>query len=152
MKTAIATRVSVKAFMRTALVVSAAHQALTGLPTPPAVVEHASVTEPRHPIPNGSGEFTRSLTYRRPAMEWTRAMAKRFRELVRKEALGELQPQEAMELEQLTRDRRHLLYPRSGKEVLWEVKQRELTEHLIKALREYVEFHQGAHPTRPAPR
>jgi|GEM_PF-2076874 hypothetical protein len=108
-------------------------------------VEHWSVPENFRAPHFTQVEDARTRSYREQATQWTKAMAKRFRELVRKEALGNLTDAESAELEQLTCDRRNLLHPRTIEEVLWEAKQRKVTAKLLEALREYVEFHQTPH-------
>ncbi len=105
-------------------------------------------------LPAGVTEVETSLvrSYKEPASEWTKSMAKRFRELARKEALGTISEAELAELEQLARDRRLLQHPRTVEEVLWETKQQAVTAKLVQALREYVEFHQATRSARAAAR
>jgi len=78
--------------------------------------------------------------------QWTEAEQKRFQELAVEEAVGSLSTNEAHELEQLTILRRAFDKPRSGDEVLWEFEQRRRTSELLKTLRRYVEFYEGADP------
>jgi hypothetical protein len=80
--------------------------------------------------------------------EWTDAQQRRFQELAVEEALGTLSMDEAAELEQLTLMRRALQNPRTGREILWEFEQRRRTHDLLKTLRRYVEFYEGASSTR----
>jgi hypothetical protein len=56
--------------------------------------------------------------------------------------------EETSELELLTHDRRNLKYPRSSDEVLWEYHQRQATENLVKAVRDYARFHSVADTKR----
>jgi nitrate reductase cytochrome c-type subunit len=116
-----------------------------------AVADVGQFTDQARTIPAAARigtEADQTRTYAAQATEWTRAMAKRFRELAKQEALGTIGAGEQQELERLTQDRRHLEYPRSPDEVLWEIDQRQVTANLVQALKKYVEFHQGAHPTR----
>jgi hypothetical protein len=78
-----------------------------------------------------------------PEQEWTKALQTQFKELAVKEALEEISPKEAHELEQLTLMRRSYQKPRSADEVLWEYDQRQLTQQLLDTLKSYVEFYEG---------
>lgn len=79
---------------------------------------------------------------------WSDAQQKRFQELAVEEAVGTLSADEAIELEQLTLLRRAFQTPRTGSEVLWEFEQRRRTNDLLKTLRRYVQFYEGAGSTR----
>ncbi|HRT10329.1 MAG TPA: hypothetical protein P5233_18255 [Candidatus Paceibacterota bacterium] len=147
MKTTTIARIPKMAFLPAVLAASlddgtAVEQAML-----PACVEHTSAPQDFQSSGFAQVEATQVRTYFQPASEWTKSMARRFRELARKEALGELNEDEAAELERLARERRELQHPRTVEEVLWETKQREVTGKLVQALRNYVEFH---HPTRRA--
>jgi len=76
--------------------------------------------------------------------KWTESEQKRFHELGVEEAVGQLNQEEAAELEELSALRRAYQNPRSGDEVLWEFEQRQLTSELLATLRRYVEFYEGA--------
>lgn len=147
MKTTTIARVHMKALLPAVLAVGLADGTGTAQAVLPADVEHASAPRDFQPTGFVHGEATQVRTYIQPASEWTKIMARRFRELARKEALGELSGEEAGELERLARDRRDLQHPRTVEEVLWEARQREVTGRLVQALRDYVEFH---HATRRA--
>jgi hypothetical protein len=84
--------------------------------------------------------------------KWSEAEQIRFRELAIEEAVGELPPEELVELEQLTALRRAFEHPRSGDEILWEFEQRRRTRDLLQTLRRYVEFYEGADPAWSAAR
>jgi hypothetical protein len=73
---------------------------------------------------------------------WTAEANLRFKELARNEALRDLSVEEYKELEALTRLRRFEKYPRSAEEILWQRHQQQLTQGLVKALEDYVEFHE----------
>lgn len=93
------------------------------------------------------GNGTRSTTHVPVAEgEWTQADQKRFDELAITEAVGDLTPEEAFELEMLTISRRAYHHPRSGDEVLWEFEQRQITRSLLDTLSRYVEFYEGPDP------
>jgi len=62
------------------------------------------------------------------------------------EAVGELDAEEAFELELLTVARRAHHRPRSGDEILWEFEQRRITRTLLDTLSRYVEFYEGTDP------
>lgn len=77
---------------------------------------------------------------------WTSESAVRFDELARSEALGKITIKDLAELEGLSTLRR-LKYPRSARAILWERRQSKLTDALLTALRDYVEFHEtSSHP------
>ncbi len=114
----------------------------------PAVVAVGQFTDQCPALPPAgmnAAEPQQTRTYTAPATEWTRAMAKRFRELAKREALGVIARGEMQELEHLAQERRNLEYPRPADEVLWELNQRQVTADLIGALKKYVQFHQGTH-------
>lgn len=75
---------------------------------------------------------------------WDPGKNGRFRTLAKKEALSELTPEEAVELESLTQLRRQEHHPRSADEIIWHRRQQKLTRTLLEALKEYVEFHEGS--------
>ena len=82
-----------------------------------------------------------------PANVWDASANIRFKELAREEALRDLTAAEIFELEELTRLRRIAKYPRSAEEILWQRRQQKITDTLLDALKDYVDFHQGAnHP------
>lgn len=76
---------------------------------------------------------------------WTAEKGQRFRELARRESLGDLPVEEQAELEELTRLRRSVKNPRSADEILWERRQNRVTNELVRALQNYVEFHKTPH-------
>jgi hypothetical protein len=100
-----------------------------------------SESEVMSPLPMEETETRPTRAYTEESKEWTQAMAKRFGELAKKEALDTIALNEVQELEQLTRDRRNLKYPRPAEEVLWEANQRQVTANLVQALKDYVELH-----------
>lgn len=152
MKATTIARVQMGAWLPALLTTSLADGTATERDVLPSCIEHGSAPEDFQPAEFAEVTADPIRSYSEPASEWTAAMTKRFRELVRKEALENLSPAEAVELERLTRDRRNLQHPRTVEEVLWETRQREVTARLIEALREYVEFHQAPHPARPSTR
>ena len=83
-----------------------------------------------------------TITFREPATEWNKAMDRRFEELSILEAISKISVDELAELEELTKDRRKLQHPRSAEEILFEFRQRQVTSNLLKALQEYVRFHE----------
>lgn len=83
----------------------------------------------------------RKITIVEEPSEWTKAMNRRFNELARSVALGKADGEDQKELENLVRLRRKLHHPRTSEEILWEYQQRKVTDKLMRALEEYVEFH-----------
>ena len=84
-----------------------------------------------------------------PELEWSPGQEEKFLDLAGREAMGNLSPTEAAELERLTQLRRGLKNPRKGEELLWEYQQRELTRDLISALTRYVTFHNPSGRSSP---
>lgn len=137
-----------KAVLPALLVANIVEGSMADGPAPTVVVGHSSDAPTLRPEAADETEARPMRLYHEAATEWTKTMARRFRELARKEALGTLAPEESVELERLTRDRRNLEYPRPVEEVLWEVNQRQVTANLVRALKDYVEFHQAPGRTR----
>ncbi len=79
--------------------------------------------------------------FNEPEKEWTKRMERRFEELSIGEAFSRLSDKEKKELEDLTKERRRLHHPRTAEEILFEYRQRKLTSNLVKAVQEYVQFH-----------
>jgi hypothetical protein len=94
--------------------------------------------------PTTSGVQT--IPVRDEEKEWSESEQKRFEELAVAEAVGELNDDDVLELEQLSQVRRSVQQPRSGDEVLWEFEQRRLTAELLETLSRYVEFYEGPDP------
>ena len=117
-------------------------------PAPAVVAGQFSDQQPIRSTPAEETDAIQTRAYTKPATEWTRQMAKRFREMAKKEALGTIVADEMKELERLTQDRRNLEYPRPAEEVLWEYNQRQVTANLVQALKEYVQFHNLPHRSR----
>lgn len=140
-------RIQAKAVLPAMLVATYAEGVMADKATPAAIAMNYFTDQtpalPRAAMDEAESQQTR--TYSAPATEWTRAMAKRFRELAKKEALDTIAPREMEELERLTQERRILKFPRPADEVLWELNQRRVTADLIGALNKYVQFHQRAH-------
>lgn len=145
-------RIQAKAVLPALLVANIVEGTVADVPASAMVVGQFSDQEASRSAVVEETETRQMRAYTETATEWTKAMAKRFRELAKKEALGTIAPAELQELESLTRDRRNLEYPRPAEEVLWEVNQRQVTAKLVQALKEYVQFHQGPYPTRSSSR
>lgn len=77
-------------------------------------------------------------------MRWNTAKNERFNQLALKESAEELSIEEWAELNSLSKLRRLAKFPRPSHEILWERKQRKYTNNLVRALTEYVEFHETA--------
>lgn len=90
---------------------------------------------------NQSDQFVQVMNYLDTEM-WTAEKSQRFRELALKESLEELPIEELAELEKLTRLRRSVQNPRKAAEILWERRQNRVTNELVRALQNYVEFHE----------
>ena len=82
------------------------------------------------------------------ATEWTKWMEKEFRRLALAEAKGTLTEEQTNCLNALTHSRNCLLCPPSEDEMLRRIKRDRLLEKLSEALREYVEFEEGASQKR----
>ncbi len=142
-------RIQAKAVLPAVVAATIVKGTITDQPAPAVVAGHFSDEQPAvHRLAVTAAETQPTRTYNEPATEWTRPMAKRFRKLAKKEALGTTAPEELQDLERLTRDRRNLEYPRPADEVLWEVRQRRVTGNLVQALKAYVEFHKLPHRAR----
>lgn len=148
MKTTTIARLHAKAVLPALLVASVTESSVADQAAPSVVVGHFSDSETLSPGNVVEAEVRPTFIYNAIATEWTKAMAKRFSELARKEALGSISDEEMMELEGLTHDRRNLEHPRTADEVLWEVNQRHVTANLVQALKDYVQFHTPARRAR----
>jgi hypothetical protein len=73
---------------------------------------------------------------------WTKSLDREFLELAERAAFLNATEEEMKRFAQLQVLRRQLKHPRTGEEVIWEYKQRQLTRQLVSALKEYVHFHQ----------
>src|SRR5262245_55145291 len=78
------------------------------------------------------------------AGEWDYKAARRFSDLVDREARNVATVQEIEELENLSNLRRQFEAPRSGEEVLREYDQHQLIRDLLQSLTRYVEFVRSA--------
>lgn len=65
----------------------------------------------------------------------------RFKELARKEMMNNMTAVEWAELDSLAALRRQAKFPLSADQILWQRKQSALTQKLLEALKEYVDFH-----------
>lgn len=145
-------RIHAKAVLPALLVANIAEGSMADKPAPAVVVGQFTDQEGVQPVAGEETETHQTRAYAEAATEWTKAMARRFRELARKEALGTIAAEEASELERLTRERRNLEYPRPADEVLWEINQRQVTANLVHALKDYVQFHQAPRHARAGAR
>lgn len=145
-------RIHANAVLPALLVANMAEGSVTEKPAATMVVGQFSDQDGVRPAAVEETETRQTRAYTEAATEWTKAMARRFRELTRKEALSIIAPEELQELERLTRDRRNLEYPRPADEVLWEINQRQVTANLVQALKEYVQFHQTPSRARASTR
>jgi hypothetical protein len=73
--------------------------------------------------------------------KWTAEANLRFKELAHKDAMDQLTAREWAELDSLSALRREAKFPLSADQILWQRRQNALTEKLLSALKEYVEFH-----------
>jgi hypothetical protein len=72
---------------------------------------------------------------------WSAQANIRFKELARKDVMDELTAREWAELDSLSALRRQAKFPLSADQILWQRKQKAVTENLLNALKVYVEFH-----------
>ena len=148
MSTVTIARIRAKAVLPAVLVASLPEHAFVEKLAPAVVAGQFSEQQPIRSSAVEETEAFQTRAYTKPATEWTRQMARRFRELAKKEAFGSITADELTELERLTQDRRNLEYPRPAEEVLWEYNQRQVNANLVHALKEYVQFHSFPHRTR----
>jgi hypothetical protein len=73
--------------------------------------------------------------------QWSAQANLRFKELARKDVTDQLTAREWAELDSLSALRRQARFPLSADQILWQRKQNALTDKLLSALKEYVEFH-----------
>ena len=73
--------------------------------------------------------------------KWSAQANLRFKELARKDVMDQLTAHEWAELDSLSALRRQAKFPLSADQILWQRKQNALTDKLLSALKEYVEFH-----------
>lgn len=73
--------------------------------------------------------------------KWSAQANLRFKELARKDVMDQLTASEWAELDSLSALRRQARFPLSADQILWQRKQNALTDKLLSALKEYVEFH-----------
>ena len=81
---------------------------------------------------------------------WSAEANLRFKELARKDAMGELTAHEWAELDSLLALRREAKFPQSADQILWRRKQKAVTENLLTALQQYVEFHELSSNEEPS--
>ncbi len=149
MKTFTIARIPAKAVLPAFLVAAVTESTIAERPS--ATVAYGQFSDSENaviPLAPTMEQAVETRAYFEQPTEWTRAMDKRFRDLVKQEAFGTATPSQMAELERMTRERRSLQYPRSADEVLWEAKQREVTGNLVGALKRYVEFHKAPHRSR----
>ena len=89
------------------------------------------------------------ITFHSSPAEWTKGMAREFRQLALAEAKGVATDEQMQRLEQLSRWRDSLDNPRPADEVLLQLKRDRLLEKISETLRQYVEFQQAAGKKRP---
>lgn len=95
---------------------------------------------PITPTSAGAGTIIREVVV--PVQPtWDRATKRRFKALAVKEALDEILPDEKRELESLMTLRRREEPSVDPEHIIWEYKQRKLTNELVTLLEKYVEFH-----------
>lgn len=82
--------------------------------------------------------------------EWTKQMAREFRQLALREATGNLTAAQMERLETLSLWRDWLSNPRSADEVLLQLRRDRLLEKISDTLRQYVELQESTNKKRPA--
>jgi hypothetical protein len=82
---------------------------------------------------------------------WSAEANLRFKELARKDAMDQLAAQEWAEFDSLLALRRDAKFPRSADQILWQRKQKAVTENLLNALKQYVEFHDHSSQKESSP-
>ena len=90
-----------------------------------------------------SSKFSQSSLILGPNVheKWGAATNIRFKELAHKDVMDQLTPSEWAKLDSLSALRREALFPRNADQILWQRKQNAITDKLLSALKEYVEFH-----------
>lgn len=89
-----------------------------------------------------AGQSSGTDLFKMPQRRWSAESNLRFKELARKEAGGELSAEEWAELDWLSHLRRNSKFPLNADQILWQRKQKALTESLLKAIKDYVQFHE----------
>jgi len=139
MTSAVKTKVSVAASVGSALALSASQFMASGttVSIPYSFVSNLSSTSlDSSKIKQSS--LTIGAAFHRT---WSAEANIRFKELARKEVMGDVTPSEWAELDSLAALRRQAKFPLSADQILWQRKQSALTQNLLEALKEYVEFH-----------
>lgn len=72
---------------------------------------------------------------------WTAQKGLRFKELIRKNAAGQISIPELAEFKSLSALRRREKFPLNADQILWQRKQDIITDKLLSVLKEYAEFH-----------
>jgi hypothetical protein len=111
--------------------------------TGPAMIEFFD--EPPLPpfqfrLDGGSSSDNGCMQVELPAGEWPATLERQFQSLAKKVALETATADEETLFKALTHQRRTFGHPRSGEEVLWEMRQREVVNNLLSALQMYVRF------------
>jgi hypothetical protein len=89
------------------------------------------------PTDSAPCSVTHSSTKETPEV-WSKSVGRRFRDLVRKEALDQITETELAELETLQAARRSLVSPRTPEEIISSIRQQRAMEKLVSALNECV--------------
>lgn len=132
-------RVSAAASVGSALLFSAA-QAMsseTKLSIPYSFVSNSTTTLLDSSSIQRSSQALSSVVHQ----NWSAQANIRFKELARKDVMDQLTAREWAELDSLSALRRQAKFPLSADQILWQRKQKAVTENLLNALKEYVEFH-----------
>jgi hypothetical protein len=132
-------KISVAASVGSALVLSATQVMSSG----------ASISISSNIVSSSSNTFWNSSNIQRSSLslnsvvhqKWSAQANIRFKELARKDAMDELTAREWAELDSLSDLRRQAKFPLSADQILWQRKQKSVTQNLLNAIKEYVEFH-----------
>lgn len=92
-------------------------------------------------------DMTASVPFSQSLEQWTSQDERHFGFLAEREAMGQLNMAESVQLERLSNRRRAFKNSRTGEELVWEYEQRKRTRELVEALTRYVSFHQTTRRT-----
>jgi hypothetical protein len=139
-------KIFVEAFSRSAVVsaivtsyVSSATAVVsTEIATPAAYVTEQ--TSLHQPTSNAQSSQQPGVVLQSEIGTWNKKLQREFRKLMLEEAKGSITTDQLERLDRLSAWRRRFESPRTGNEILLEIRQRRMIEKLLETLAEYVEF------------
>jgi hypothetical protein len=89
-----------------------------------------------------------TLLARKAEVEWTAASGIRFKQLIRKKALGDITIAELVEFKALSELRSKTLFPLTADQILLQRRQRNAAARLLEVVKEYAESHNLSGPEK----